>query len=65
MAKKKEYSPIEFAIKDGEFAGKYQISSESMHIPSVGIIQASDLAKDGDMLSHLVSINSGVIEKIK
>lgn len=65
MAEAKKYTPISFEIKEGDLAGKYQIKRAQVNIPSVGIVKAADLAKDGKMLAHLVSINSGVIEKVK
>lgn len=64
-AKKKEYKPIAFTIADGDLKGKYQIRREQVHIPKVGIVKAEDLAKDSKMLAHLVSIGSGVIEKVE
>lgn len=65
MANKKEaYKPIGFAIKDGDFAGKYQIKRSQVNIPSVGIVSAADLAKEPKMLEELVRINSGVIVKL-
>lgn len=64
MAKKKEYSPIKFEIKEGDLAGKYEIKREQVNIPNAGIVKAADLVKDTKMLAHLVSINSGVIVEL-
>ena len=63
--KKEEYQPIGFKIKAGDFAGDYQIKRPQVHIPTVGIVKAADLAKDGKMLEELIRINSGVIVKVK
>lgn len=65
MAEAKKFSPIPFEVKEGELAGKYQIKRAQVNIPSVGIVTAADLAKDSKMLAHLVTISSGVIEKMK
>ena len=65
MAKKEEYKPIGFKIKDGDLAGDYQIKRAQVNIPKVGIVKAADLAKEPKMLEELIRINSGVIVKLK
>ncbi len=65
MSKQKEYKPVGFSIAEGDLKGNYQIKRAQVNIPNVGIVTAEELKKDPKMLAHLVSINSGVIEKIE
>lgn len=68
MAKnKKEFKPITFSIKGGDFEGVYQIKREKLHIPALkGKVTAKQLVDDmPEVLEELVKINSGAIVQVK
>lgn len=56
--------PIQVTIAKGNYAGTYQINAPKVHLPGVGDVSAQELAADEEMLSFLIQIESGIIEKI-